>query len=67
MKKKLLLFAGALMLTGVIFTTGCKDAVENALDCYNCNHPDFGDTEVCTGGIYDISYYQDLGYTCTKK
>jgi len=75
MKKKTLLFAAGLMLTGMFFTTSCKDAVENALniDCYSCTHPtnptDYPDlNEVCdVGSLSGTTTYINLGYVCTKK
>ena len=74
MKKKTLLFGAGLMLTGLLFTTSCKDAVENALqvNCYKCTHPDtatYADIdEVCdVAGISSTSVYTAQGYTCTKK
>lgn len=74
MKKKTLLFGAGLMFTGMLFTTSCKDAVENALNysCYSCTHtdsatyPDIG--EVCdAAGISATSVYTAQGYVCTKK
>ena len=60
------------MLTGVLFTTGCKDAVESALtpDCYTCTHATLDTIEPCEvlgGSTVVLDQYTGLDYSCTKR
>lgn len=72
MKKKTLLFGAGLMLAGVIFTAGCKKAVENLTGtCYTCTHATLTDTSTCDNtcvdGVTCVADLRAADYTCTQS